>query len=305
MERFIEYIKNIVCLDQSGIQPLYAIVPGTDLKEEHAEHLKGYRGHAPVRIGNAAALQIQHDVYGSIILAAMQMFFDERLPVKADKGLFDLLEPLGEKARHAALTPDAGIWEYRHRQRIHTYSAVMCWVACDRLARIALQLQLHDKATYWMQIAAGLKEIILERAWSKTLNCFSGSLDYDEVDASTLLMHELGIIAADDPRFIASVNQIGATLIRNGMLLRYAAPDDFGIPETAFTICTFWYVDALEAIGRREEARHLFESILKKRNHVGLLSEDIDLVTGELWGNFPQTYSMVGIIESAIRLSKH
>lgn len=305
MERFIEYVTNVIAMERGpALKPVYAILPEMPLEERLAPALAGYRNHGPVRVGNAAVGQAQHDVYGSVILAASQMFFDERLPKKGDAALFNLLEPLGMRALSDALTPDAGIWEYRGRTRVHTHSAAMCWVACDRLGRIARQLGLTDRALQWQQSAESLRDTILDRAWNETLRCFTGSLDTDEIDASALLLHELGIVAASDPRFVSTVERIGHELGRNGHLLRYAMPDDFGAPSVAFTICTFWYVDALAAVGRHDEARRIFEKLLSRRNHVGLLSEDIDPATGELWGNFPQTYSMVGIIVSAMRLSK-
>lgn len=305
MERFIDYVTNVIALErQPALKPVYSIVPELGLEEFEAPSLKGFLGHSPVRIGNAARNQIQHDVYGSVILAASQMFFDERLPKKGDEALFRRLEPLGMSALSCALTPDAGIWEYRGRTRIHTHSAAMCWVACDRLSRIAVKLGLQDRAAQWRGSADGLRDAILERAWNPGLRCFVGALDGDEIDASVLLLHELGIISASDERFISTVEQIGERLGREGYLLRYAAADDFGPPATAFTICSFWYVDALAAIGRVQEARVAFEALLGKANHVGLLSEDLDPATGELWGNFPQTYSMAGLIVSAMRLSK-
>lgn len=305
MERFIDYVTNIIALECGPtLKPVYAILPELALDERTAPDLAGYRGYGPVRIGNAAVDQIQHDVYGSVVLAAAQMFFDERLPKKGDEALFAVLEPLGMRALSQALTPDAGIWEYRGRARIHTHSAAMCWVACDRLARIAARLGLAERATQWRKSADELRQTILERAWNDEQGFFAGSLDTDEVDASVLLLHEFGIVAASDPRFVSTVEVIGRRLRRNGHLQRYEAPDDFGEPATAFTICSFWYVDALAAIGRIDEARAMFEGILAHRNHVGLLSEDLDPVTGELWGNFPQTYSMVGIIIAAMRLSK-
>jgi GH15 family glucan-1,4-alpha-glucosidase len=305
MERFIDYITNVIAHEQGpALKPVYSILPEKELEERDAPALEGYRGFGPVRIGNAAVQQVQHDVYGSVILAASQMFFDERLPNKGDRALFDLLEPLGTHALSHALTPDAGIWEYRGRARVHTHSAAMCWVACDRLARIAQHIGLGDRARHWRQSADGLRDVILKRAWNEAERCFTGSLDSDEIDASVLLLHELGIVSANDERFRATVDTIGRRLLRKGHLLRYSAPDDFGTPAVAFTICTFWYVDALAAIGRREEARQIFEDLLARRNHVGLLSEDIAPETGELWGNFPQTYSMVGIIVAAMRLSE-
>lgn len=304
MERFIDYVTNLIALESGPmLKPVYAILPDAALEEWDAPALAGYRGDGPVRIGNAAVHQIQHDVYGSVILAASQMFFDERLPKKGDEALFRLLEPLGTFAFERALTPDAGIWEYRGRTRIHTHSAAMCWVACDRLSKIASRLNQADRTRHWRQLADQLRSEILRRAWNEDCQSFTGSLDTDEIDASALLLHELGIVSATDPRFIRTVDTIGKGLMRNGHLLRYAAPDDFGAPSSAFTICTFWYVDALAAVGRRDEARTIFQALLSHRNHVGLLSEDIEPSTGELWGNFPQTYSMVGIIVAAMRLS--
>ncbi|MGO9743118.1 MAG: glycoside hydrolase family 15 protein [Roseiarcus sp.] len=305
MERFIEYITNVIAMERRPtLKPVYALAPEERIDERIVTTLAGYRGHGPVRVGNAAVAQEQHDVYGAVILAASQMFYDERLPNKGDKALFDLLEPLGMSALSLALTSDAGIWEYRGRQRVHTYSAAMCWAACDRLARIAERLGLASRAEQWAKSAASLRETILSRAWNAEARAFCGSLDGDDFDACMLLLHELGIVAPTDPRFVATVDTIGRRLGREGgLLLRYDAPDDFGAPTVAFTVCTFWYVDALAAIGRTEEARAIFEKLLARRNSLGLLSEDIDPATGELWGNFPQTYSLVGLIIAAMRLS--
>lgn len=305
MERFIEYVTNIIALERGPtLKPVYSIVPELAFDEFEAPSLRGFHGHRPVRIGNAARRQTQHDAYGSVVLAASQMFFDERLPKKGDEALFGRLEPLGMSALSAALTPDAGLWEYRGRTRVHTHSAAMCWVACDRLSRIAARLGLGERAAQWRASADQLRETILARAWNVQLKCFSGTLDGADIDASVLLLHELGLVSPADERFVSTVDQIAKRLGRNGHLLRYSAADDFGTPSIAFTICTFWHVDALAAIGRVSEARAIFERLLANANHVGLLSEDLDPATGELWGNFPQTYSMAGLILSAMRLSK-
>jgi GH15 family glucan-1,4-alpha-glucosidase len=305
MERFIDYVTNVIAYERGPtLKPVYSIVPESPLEEVEAPFLSGFGGAGPVRVGNAARDQIQHDVFGSVILAASQMFYDERLPSKGDKSLFLSLEPLGMSALSNALTPDAGIWEYRGRLRVHTHSAAMCWVACDRLSRIAAKLELSDRALQWRQSADELKQTILSRAWNENLKCFAGSLDGEELDASVLLLHEIGIVPAHDERFISTVDTIGRLLQRNGHVRRYSAPDDFGVPSVAFIACTFWHVDALAAIGRVEEARTIFEDLLSHMNHVGLLSEDLDPMTGVLWGNFPQTYSMAGLIVAATRLSK-
>jgi GH15 family glucan-1,4-alpha-glucosidase len=202
-----------------------------------------------------------------------------------------------------ALEPDAGIWEYRGRARVHTYSAALCWAACDRLGKIAKRLRLDDRASYWTGIATELRSNILTKAWDDTRGVITGALGHPDLDASVLLLAELGLLTPGDKRFVRSCDAIGRELMRNGRIMRYTAEDDFGAPETAFLVCNFWYMDALASLGRHGEAREMFTDILNRRNAYGLLSEDIHPVTGELWGNFPQTYSMAGIINTAMRLS--
>jgi GH15 family glucan-1,4-alpha-glucosidase len=298
-------MTNVAAGDNDTIlKPLYSIVPGNSVEEHVVGDLAGYRGMGPVRVGNLAAAQVQNDGYGNVVLAAAQMFFDHRLPRRGDVNLFHRLERIGERAALLAFEPDAGLWEFRNSSRVHTFSAVMCWAACDRLAKIATVLDLPGRATHWRQAANNIRGVILERAWNEKLNSFVDSFEDGKIDASLLLLHETGFLAADDPRFLGTVAAVEQQLRRKNHLLRYATPDDFGVPQVAFTVCTFWYIDALAAIGRKAEARAIFEELLASRNHVGLLSEDIDPATGELWGNFPQTYSMVGLIISAMRLSK-
>jgi len=305
MENYIRYITNVAAFETDGrLKPVYRVVPGKPLPEWTVESLAGYRGMGPVRVGNLAEQQIQNDVYGSVVLASAQMFFDRRLPQPGDAALFHRLEHLGEMAAASALQPDAGPWEFRGRREVHTFCSVMCWVACDRLAKIARALGLESRAVHWRRIADDLHATIVERGFNRTLNSFVATLGGEEVDASLLLLQEVGFISATDPRFLGTVDAIERALRRGNHMLRYIAPDDFGVPTTAFTVCTFWYIDALVAIGRKDEARKIFEEVLSCRNHVGLLSEDVDPATGESWGNFPQTYSMVGLIVSAMRLSK-
>jgi GH15 family glucan-1,4-alpha-glucosidase len=305
MENYLRYIGDTALGDGGTVvHPLYPLIPGTPLEETEAGCLKGFLNDGPVRVGNAAARQVQNDVYGSIVLAAAQMFYDERLPRPGDIGLFRQLERLGELAEAAAMKPDAGIWEYRGRARVHTFPAAMCWAAMDRIARIARRLGLDDAAKDWAGRAAPVRDQILRRAWNPALGAFTESLDGDTLDAATLTLSDLGLIAPTDPRFVSTVATVERELMRDGLVHRYAAPDDFGTPETAFLVCNFWLVDALVAVGRVDDARALFQRILALRNHVGLLSEDADPATGQLWGNFPQTYSQVGLILSAMRLSR-
>jgi GH15 family glucan-1,4-alpha-glucosidase len=195
------------------------------------------------------------------------------------------------------------LWELRGARHVHTFSSVMCWAACDRLAKIAARIGIPDRQRHWRDRADAMHAVIGRRAWSAKRGCFVATFDGEQLDASLLLLHELDFLRAGDPRFAATVEAVERELRRGDFVFRYSQPDDFGAPDNAFLVCTFWYIDALAALGRTGEARTLFEGVLARCNRHGLLSEHIDPRTGELWGNFPQTYSMVGMINSAMRLS--
>jgi GH15 family glucan-1,4-alpha-glucosidase len=304
MEEYLRYIFNLAVSADGELAPVYGIHFERELIETEAPDLAGYRGMGPVRVGNDAWRQVQHDVYGSVVLAAMQLFFDRRLAVIGDAAAFTRLEHAGESAWRMHDQPDAGLWEFRGRASVHTYSSVMSWVACDRLARIAEHLGLDDRARVWDGRAEHVRSVVLERAVHPEHGYFVDAFDGERLDASLLLLADLGFIAPDDPRYRRTVDAIGAALLRGPHLFRYVAPDDFGAPETSFTICSFWYADALARTGRIDEARALFDKLLASRNALGLLSEDIHPESGELWGNFPQTYSLVGLINTAMRLSR-
>ena len=304
MEEYLRYIFNLAVGEDGALQPVYGIAYEATLAEEEVPQLKGYRGMGPVRRGNLAWLQKQHDVYGSVVLASTQLFFDRRLEHRGDEAMFRRLEPLGERAFALHDQPDAGLWEFRGRAHVHTYSSVMCWAACDRLAKIADSFALHDRTQLWRERADKIRARVLAEAWNVEQGHFADAFGGERLDASLLLLADLGFIAADDPRFIATVEAIGSKLKRGDGLFRYVVADDFGEPETSFTICTFWYIDALAAIGRKDEARALFERVLARRNPLGLLSEDLAFEDGEAWGNFPQTYSHVGLVMAAMQLSR-
>jgi len=304
MERYLSYIVNIAADANGGpLQPVYGIDGRAELHEREVLALAGYRGMGPVRIGNLAYHQVQHDVYGSAILAATHIFFDQRLTRRGDEALFHRLEALGEQARRCYDQPDAGLWELRGSARVHTFSAVMCWVACDRLAKIARQLGLAERAAYWQEESQQIHATISRRAWSEARGAFVSTFEGEAMDASLLLLVEVGFLEASDPHFASTVHAVEKDLRRGDFIFRYVETDDFGEPENAFLVCTFWYVNALASLERRDEARELFGKLLACRNRHGLLAEHIDLRSGEQWGNFVQTYSMVGLINSAIRLS--
>lgn len=305
MENYLRWIMNIVAASGGAhIQPVYGIGLEQQLTERIAEHLDGYQGMGPVRIGNQAHEHDQHDTYGNVILGASQAFFDRRIFMDVGVAEFERLELVGAQAFRLHDQPDAGIWELRSRARVHTSSSVMCWAACDRLAKIASHLGLADRAALWQQRADCVKARILKDAWSEERKAFVESFGGRHLDASVLLMSEVGFIDPRDPRYVSTVDELERSLARGPYMIRYEEADDFGTPETAFNVCAFWRVDALARIGRKEKAREIFEALLAARNPLGLMSEDTDFATGAPWGNFPQTYSMVGIINGAVRLSK-
>ncbi|HVE54131.1 MAG TPA: glycoside hydrolase family 15 protein [Ramlibacter sp.] len=304
MEEYLRWLMNVVIRSGGGhIQPLYGIGQEEKLPEFILDHLPGYRGMGPVRVGNQAQEHFQYDVYGNIVLGAAQAFHDHRLFKRAGRAEFAHMEAVGEQAFRVYDQPDAGMWELRTRARVHTSSALMSWAACDRLAKIAAAIGLPDRIRYWRERADLIRGRILKEAWNQDRQAFAESFGGKDLDASALLMAEVNMIDPNDSRFIATVDALEKSLCDGPYMRRYEAADDFGKPETAFNICTFWRIDALARIGRKAQAREIFEVMLKSRNHLGLLSEDTHPVTGEMWGNFPQTYSMVGTINAAVRLS--
>jgi GH15 family glucan-1,4-alpha-glucosidase len=299
-ERYVDFLLGVTTeLPGDRLQPLFGIDGRREIEERIEPTLPGFLGMGPVRFGNAAYRQVQHDGYGSAILAAAPLF----LAGRGDADLFGRLEPLGELAARNFDQPDAGLWEFRGSARVHTYSAVMCWAACDRLARIAGHLDLSARRDHWQRHAERIRDAIGERAWSHRRKAFAASFGGDTMDASLLLLAELGFLDAADPRFAATVAAIEQDLKRGDFVFRYVERDDFGEPENAFLVCTLWYANALVTLGREEEARTLFGKLLACRNRHGLLAEHIDPRNGDMWGNFVQTYSMAGIIDCAQRLS--
>jgi len=307
MEDYLRWLHDIVRrarMSGGHVQPLYGIGMESELPERELPHLAGYRGMGPVRVGNQASEHFQHDVYGNIVLGAAQAFHDQRLLRRADASDFEALEDMGEQAWRLHDQPDAGMWELRTRARIHTSSSLMCWAACDRLAKIAAVLRQPLRQVLWSERARHIREVILARAWHAERGVFAESFGGRDLDASVLLMAEVGFIDPNDARFLSTLRVLEEQLCQGSHMTRYGTPDDFGMPETSFNVCAFWRIDALARTGRAEAARAHFEALLACRNSLGLLSEDIAAGSGELWGNFPQTYSMAGIISCAVRLSK-
>ncbi len=304
MESYLGYLRNLpgVALGQH-IQPVYGINLRANLDEHQETGLRGYRHMGPVRVGNQAFEHVQNDVYGQVVLSATQAFLDQRLLTPMTTAQFEQLERVGERAFAIYDQPDASLWELRTREAVHTYSVAMSWAACDRLALIARHRGLIDKSKNWQKRADAIQSWLRSNLWDDKAKCYRSSLSGSETDASLLQLVELGCVAPD-ARLEQTVAHIEKRLLRSGHVFRYDEADDFGVPQAAFNICTFWYIDALYRLNRTDDARNAYEALLNCRNHVGLLSEGIDVSTKELWGNYPQTYSQVGVINSATRLSK-
>jgi GH15 family glucan-1,4-alpha-glucosidase len=307
IERYLAFLLGVAAAnDDAHLVPIYTIDGGPIPNEHVARCLPGYRGMGPVHVGNKASEQAQHDLYGEAVLTAEPLLLSSRASRAGDAALLTRLEQFGEHAARLYEVPDAGLWELRGAERVHTFSSIMCWAACDRLAKYADRLKSADRAEYWRSRATAIHETISRRSWNAKLNAFTGTMDGDSLDASLLLMPRLGFLEADDPRFAGTVAAIERRLKHGDFVYRYVERDDFGYPENAFLVCTFWYIEALAAMGgaRREEAHVLFEKVLAARNRHGLLAEDLDPRTLEQWGNFPQTYCMAGIIDCALGLTR-
>ena len=279
MQRYLNFILEVVAsTGDAPLQPVYGISGEAALDESVAASLPGYRGMGPVRVGNAAYFQVQHDVYGEAVLAGAHAFFDRRLEHTADEKIFAELEKLGVRAVAHHQDPDAGLWELRGARRVHTFSSLMCWAACDRLARIARQLGLEARRAHWAGHAERIHATICEHAWNPRLQAFASTFGGDRLDASLLLLAELQFLPATDPRFASTVRAIEQRLKRGDFLLRYDEQDDFGYPETAFLVCTQWWVLALAALGETERARAIFEKLLAIRSAAVKGDPELDLL---------------------------
>jgi len=305
LENYLGYLRNLVDDAKGGhVQPVYGVGLEAGITERIVDSVEGYRGMKPVRVGNQAHEHLQHDVYGQIVLPLVQAFHDKRLLRPGSIEDFEALESVGDRAFALYDQPDAGLWEFRTIARVHTYSSVMCWAACDRLAKAATVLGLGHRAEFWSERADIIRERIEAETFLPDEGRFAASFGGRELDASLLQLTDLGFLTATDPRQVATFDAIERDLKKGDYLFRYVEPDDFGEPETAFNFCTFWFIEALHQNGRTEEARTLFEEMLARRTGAGLLSEDISIQDHQLWGNYPQTYSLVGIINCAVLLSR-
>ncbi len=303
-ERFIGFVKNLLRSRDDVFQIMYGIRGERELTEVELTHLSGYENSYPVRIGNAAFTQIQNDSPGYLldVIYKYYLYFP---------GTLDEIEEMWEIVRFIARSvsqtwqmPDHSIWEFRTRKLNFVFSKVMSWVAMDRATAIAELLHKNSYAELWKTESEKIKADIFEKGWKEEMQCFSQAYENNDYDSSLLLMHYYGFIDANDERFVKTVKSIRQHLQYKGLMYRYKSADDFGHPSSSFTVCNFWMIQALYAIGEKEEARRMFDSIVAYANHVGLYSEDFDFETGRLLGNFPQAYSHLAFINAATLFSE-
>ena len=300
-EAFVRFLRDMA--EAGPLQPMYGITGKRDLHEEIIPNLRGYDGEGPVRIGNAAYVQRQHDVDGEMVLCLETILTDPRV-VWEDPTLGPLLEHLVESAMASFDVVDTGLWEYRTQPRHYTFSKAMCWVAAHRGAELATFLGMPERARQWCAWADEKRAIILDRAYNQELGFFTQAFDGKYPDASNLLLPAIGLIDPLDPRFKSTVRAYERELAPDGLMLRYKHLDDFGHTTSAFSICSFWWVEALAMMGEVDEAVALFRRLEKYANPLGLFSEDIEPETGALLGNFPQAYTHVGLIHAAITIGE-
>jgi len=302
--RYLQFVIDLIPDKDEKLQIMYGINKEKTLTENTLHHLSGYKGSKPVRVGNAAYEQKQNDIYGILMDVIHAQLAKFSTGIENGEELWGITKGIVWIVSRHWKEPDKGIWELRTEDRHFTFSKVLCWVAIDRAIRVARILKKTRKLEMWTALEQEIKNDIHANAWNDEVNAFTQSYGSTHLDASVLLMESYGFIHAKSPKFVSTVKAIGKELSNGGLLYRYKNEDDFGLPSSSFTICTFWYINSLFKIGEEEEAVALFEKTLSYGNHLGLFSEDIDFKTKRLLGNFPQAYSHLALIECAVNFSR-
>jgi GH15 family glucan-1,4-alpha-glucosidase len=300
VKKFIDFIIDLIPDKDEKLQIMYGISGEKMLTEKTLDHLSGYQGSKPVRIGNAAFIQKQNDIYG-ILMDAIH-FQIEKYIEETDKHeeLWSIVKSIVWVVEHNWKQADKGIWEFRKEDRHFTFSKLLCWVAVDRAIKISDIIQSGKSAKKWEALRTEIYEDILENAWNEEVQAFTQSYGTEHLDASVLLMEPYGFIDAKNPKYIKTVKAIEKELSHEGLLFRYKNDDDFGTPSSSFTVCTFWFINSLYKIGEEEKSKAMFDQLLSYSNHLGLFSEDIDFKSKRLLGNFPQAYSHLALIDTAL-----
>lgn len=302
--RFISFIRRVIRSEYGTFQIMYGIRGEKLLTEEILPGLSGFENSRPVRIGNGAYNQKQNDSYGYLMDVIYKYYLFYPGNQNEVEEVWAMVKIIAYSVIQDWRKPDKGIWEIRGGEQHFVFSKVMCWVALDRAVAVARMLNELTYAERWQREADLIRADVLERGWKEEIHSFSQAYDNLEMDSSLLLMEKYGFIAASDERYRQTVIAVEKALYHKGLMYRYTVHDDFGVPTSAFTICTFWLIRALYMIGEKEEAKSVFDRILTYANHVGLLSEDMDFDSKRLLGNFPQAYSHLAVVNTALLFSE-
>lgn len=303
-EAWRAWLQNAVAGDPARVQVMYGLAGERRLDEWTVPWLVGYEASLPVRIGNAAARQLQIDIFGEV-LDAFYRGHESGIPVDATEWALQL--KLVEHVERIWQEPDEGIWEVRGGRRHFTHSKVMAWVALDRAVKTIEKYGAHGPVERWRQVRDEICDDVLRQGFDEELGAFVRSYGSKELDASALLIPLVGFLPPTDPKVASTVEAIGRTLMRDGLVMRYdtrTVDDGLTGHEGVFIACSFWYVDNLVLLGRRDEAEAMFRRLLSIANDVGLLAEEFDPVARRQLGNFPQAFSHVALINSALNLSR-
>jgi GH15 family glucan-1,4-alpha-glucosidase len=303
-KRYLQFIIDLIPDKDEKLQIMYGINREKKLTEETLDHLSGYKGSKPVRVGNAAYEQVQHDIYGILMDVIYELIKQFSVDIQNGEELWGITKGIVWIVEKHWQEADKGIWEFRSEDKHFTFSKVLCWTAVDRAIKVAEMLNKQHKIEKWKPLEAQIRKDIMDKAWNEKKQAFTQSYGSEHMDASVLLMESYGFIDAKNPKYVSTVWAVEKDLCNDGLLYRYKNEDDFGEPSSSFTICTFWFINSLFKIGEEERALKQFEQLLSYSNHLGLFSEDVDFATKRLLGNFPQAYSHLALIECAINFSK-
>jgi GH15 family glucan-1,4-alpha-glucosidase len=283
---------------------MYTIDGGKKMPERELENLSGYRGSRPVRVGNGAAMQTQLDIYGEVMMAADVHFLEGHRDDALLKKMWPTLTWIVNDAAEHWREKDAGIWEVRGGPRDFLYSKLLCWAALDRGLHLAQVRHLDAPTEHWQKERDAIRSAILKHAYNEKLGSFTQSFDSDTLDSSALIIPRIGFLPPIDPRVQSTVRRIQEDLTSNGLVYRYRSKDGLAGGEGTFTLCTYWLVDALALGGELDQAHDMFEHLLRYANDLGLLSEEIAPKSGDMLGNFPQGFSHLALVQSAVNLAK-
>jgi GH15 family glucan-1,4-alpha-glucosidase len=302
LEKYFDFIYNILYNATDSLQPLYSITGEKKLYEISLD-LPGYLGNQPVRVGNKAYIQSQHDVYGQVLVSLLPLYSDKRLIFSKKNSYRKIVPWLLNQIERTLSIPDAGLWEFRTEVKVHTYTLLFHWAGAKAAYKIASIFGDHELMRQAQRLAATADQLI-GTTYDDSRLLYTQGIGSANLDASTLTMITMDYLAHHSDKARQHIAGLEKELLaEKGLFYRYKHYDDFGFPESTFLVCAFWYVDALACVGRIDDAIKNLDELLGFSNHLGIFSEDAT-IDGSQWGNFPQTYSHVGLINAACRISR-